>query len=93
MKSLEPKVQAILHDVFGASAKLRPMVRPVGESPPKSVVIRGLPSSYDHDVILSKLKEEYPSASTIIDLRKANSTTSFRSVKVVLDDQTSGEIS
>ena len=34
----------------------------------------------------SKLKDEYPSASAIIDLRKANSTNSFRSVKVVLED-------
>ena len=86
LRSLEPKLQAVLHDVFGHSAKLRPMVRPVRESPTKSVVIRGLPISHEHDVILSKLKEEYPSASTIIDLRKATSTSPFRSVKVVLYD-------
>ena len=57
-------------------------------STPKSVIIRNLPSAYDHNEILEHVKLDYPSASTILDLRKPGSQARFRSVKMVLNDPT-----
>jgi hypothetical protein len=85
LKDLEPKLSAILPTIFGPEAKIRPMVNPT-RVPSKSIVVHNLPSLYDHDTILEAVKVEYPSATTILDLRAQGSTARYRSVKIVLDD-------
>ena len=85
-EELANRISKIISTVFGDSASLRPMIRPTSSPVKKTAIVRNVPSSYNTDDVLTQLQIAYPTATKVYDLRKPGKQTFYRSVRVVLTD-------
>lgn len=80
-----PKMQGILHSVFGERVTMRFMTAINSSS--ESILIRGIPAEYSIDSIKSEILLEYPNIEQVISLMKPGSVKRFQSVKITMAEK------